>query len=69
MSPRTLARLFALFLLGLVLFLPPVVNLPRDGTVLGVPCLFVYLFGAWAALIGLLAFVVERAVIDRNKPE
>jgi hypothetical protein len=69
MSPRTLARLFALFLLGLVLFLPPVVSLPRDGSVLGVPCLFVYLFGAWAALIALLVFVVERRVIDRNSVE
>jgi hypothetical protein len=65
MSSRLLARLFALFLLGLVLFLPPIVTLPRDGTILGIPSLFAYLFGAWAVLIGLLAFVV---VADRDRP-
>ena len=47
MSPRTLARLAALFVLGLALFLPPLVNLPHDGTVLGVPALFAWLFLAW----------------------
>ena len=63
MSSLLLARLFALFLLGLVLFLPPIVTLPRAGTILGIPSLFAYLFGSWAALIGLLAVVV---VADRD---
>jgi hypothetical protein len=59
-SPPTLARLAALFLLGLVLFLPPLVNLPRSGTLFGVPTLPAYLFLAWSALIAALAWVVER---------
>ncbi len=65
MSSQMLARLFAVFLLGLVLFLPPVVSLPRGGTILGIPSLFVYLFGSWAALIGLLAIVT---MANRNRP-
>jgi hypothetical protein len=59
-SPLTLARLAALFVLGLALFLPPLVGLPSGGTVFGVPALFAFLFLAWAALIAALAWVVER---------
>jgi hypothetical protein len=58
-SPRTLARLAALFVLGLALFLPPLVSLPHDGTVLGVPAPFAWLFLTWAGLIAALATVVE----------
>jgi hypothetical protein len=32
-------------------------NVP--GTLFGVPVLYAYLFAAWAALIGLLAFIAE----------
>jgi hypothetical protein len=64
--PHTLARLTALFLLGLVLFLPPLVNLPHGDTVLGVPALFAYLFLAWAGLIAALAWVVERGGRPRS---
>jgi hypothetical protein len=31
-----------------------------DATVLGVPLLYVYLFGAWVLLIALMAYVAER---------
>jgi len=54
-------RLAALFLLGLLLFNYPllaVFNVP--GTVLGVPILYAYFFLAWAALVALMALVVER---------
>jgi hypothetical protein len=54
-------RLAALFLLGLLLFNYPllaVFNVP--GTLLGVPVLYAYVFIAWAALIALMALVVER---------
>jgi hypothetical protein len=64
-SPLTLARLAALFVFGLALFLPPLVSLPHDGTVLGVPALFAWLFLAWAGLIAALAAVVE---CGRNPP-
>ncbi len=67
MSSRTLARLAALFTLGLVLFLPPLVTLPRNGTVFGVPSLLAYMFLAWAGLIAALGWVVERDGNDRNK--
>ena len=54
-------RLAALFLLGVLLFNYPLLQLfARDGTVLGVPLLYCYVFCAWAALIGLMALVVER---------
>ncbi len=52
-------RLVGLFLLGLVLFNPPLLNL-FSGTVYGWPVLYLYLFGAWAVMIGLLAYVAER---------
>jgi hypothetical protein len=68
-SPITLARLAALFVLGLALFLPPLVSLPYSGTVFGVPALFAYLFLAWAALIAALAWMVERGGTNRGTPQ
>ena len=54
-------RLAALFLLGCLLFNYPLLQLfARDGTLFGIPQLYCYVFGAWAALIGLMALVVER---------
>lgn len=54
-------RLIALSGLGVVLFTYPVLSLfARDGFVLGVPLLYGFLFGAWALLIGLSAWVIER---------
>ena len=54
-------RLAALFLLGCLLFNYPILQLfARNGAVLGIPVLYCYVFGAWAALIGLMALVVER---------
>lgn len=54
-------RLAALFLLGCLLFNYPLLQLfARDGTVLGIPLLYCYVFGAWAALIGLMALAAER---------
>ena len=55
-------RLAALFLLGVMLFNYPVLALfNRAADVLGIPVLYAFIFGAWAALIGLLALVVERS--------
>ncbi len=54
-------RLAALFLLGVLLFNYPLLQLfARDGSLLGIPVLYCYVFSAWAALIGLMALVVER---------
>ena len=58
----TIQRLAAVFLLGVVLFNYPVLALfDRAASFLGMPLVFVYLFLAWAVLIGLLAWVVERS--------
>jgi hypothetical protein len=59
---RNQEQLVALFVLGALLLLPPLLaifNRPRR--VLGVPVLYLYLFLAWAALIGLTAAVARRA--------
>ena len=54
-------RLVALFLLGCLLFSYPLLALFNvRATVLGIPLLYAYLFGAWALLIALLAIVMER---------
>ncbi len=53
-------RLVALFLLGCLLFNYPLLNLfSYSGEVLGIPLLYVYIFGVWALLIGVMALVVE----------
>jgi hypothetical protein len=54
-------RLVALFLLGVLMFNYPLLQLfARDGMLLGIPLLYCYVFCAWAVLIGLIALVVER---------
>ena len=52
-------RLIGLFVLGVVLFNPPILNL-FGGTIFGWPTLYVYLFGAWALIILGIAVVAER---------
>ncbi|MEM8960479.1 MAG: hypothetical protein AAGD38_03290 [Acidobacteriota bacterium] len=53
-------RLLALFLFGLVLFGFPLLGLfSRPTTVFGLPLLYVYIFGAWALFIALIAWLVE----------
>ena len=55
------ARLVALFLIGALLFNYPLLALfDRAATAFGIPVLYVYMFGAWALLIALLALVIER---------
>ena len=54
-------RLIALFLFGCLLFNYPIFSLFAGAVALaGVPLLYVYIFFAWAALIALMALVVER---------
>jgi hypothetical protein len=55
-------RLAGLFLLGCLLFNFPLLGLfSVPGTILGVPVVYAYLFGAWALLIVLAALVMERS--------
>jgi hypothetical protein len=59
---RRTQRLVALFALGWLLFSYPLLALFNvDGTLLGIPLLYAYLFLAWAALIGLMLLVIERS--------
>jgi hypothetical protein len=54
-------RLAALCLLGVLLFNYPLLAVFNvQGTVLGIPVLYAYFFVAWAALIALMALVIER---------
>lgn len=54
-------RLVALFVLGGLLFNYPLLALFNRPVMLGsVPLLYVYVFAAWAVLIGLLALVIEK---------
>jgi hypothetical protein len=54
-------RLVGLFLLGCVLFNYPVLFLFNHPlAIFGIPLLYAYLFTAWAVLIALMAWVIER---------
>jgi hypothetical protein len=58
---RRSARLVALAMLGSLLFNFPLLALfNRPGTVFGIPVLYAWIFGAWIALIALMAIAVER---------
>ena len=55
-------RLAPLFLLGVLLFNYPVLSLFNKATsAFGIPIVYVYIFLAWAGLIGLVAWIVERS--------
>jgi hypothetical protein len=54
-------RLVAVFLLGLLLLNYPLLKLfERPAEVFGIPLLYAYVFAVWAALIGLMALVLEK---------
>lgn len=60
-------RLGAVFLLGLILFNPLLIQIFDGGAnvaAFGVPLLYLYLFVGWAVLIGLMAVVTERTSAD-----
>ena len=68
-SGRAGERSAALFLLGLVLLLPPVLGIfSIDLLVFSVPLLFVYLFLAWGLLIVLAARTVAADEDGRTPP-
>ena len=49
-------RLAALFLLGLLIFNPPLLSISAvDGYIAGVPVLYAYIFTAWLGLVVLVA--------------
>lgn len=53
-------RLVALFFLAWIAFHPPILNLfAVNATVFGWPVLYLYILAAWAAVIGLVALIVN----------
>ncbi|PWC75249.1 hypothetical protein [Azospirillum sp. TSH64] len=55
-SARYRDRMIGLFLLAAALFSPPLLGLfSVKGTILGVPILYGWVFGIWAAVIALAA--------------
>lgn len=53
-------RLIVIFLAGCLLFNYPILSLfSYDSLVAGIPILYIYIFVVWAALIGLMAIVIE----------
>jgi hypothetical protein len=58
-------RLAAVFLLGCMLLNYPVIALfNRPGEIFDVPLLYAFIFAAWALLIGLMAYIIERRRSD-----
>jgi hypothetical protein len=54
-------HLVAIFLFGNLLFNYPLLALfNKPDSVFGIPVLYLYIFGAWALLIALSAYVVEK---------
>jgi hypothetical protein len=54
-------RLIAVFLLGVLLLMPPMMAIFNvERLVLGIPLLYLYLFGVWIALVGLVALALRR---------
>ena len=57
--------LVALFLLGVFLFTPPFLGIfNTPDRILGLPSLYLYLFGAWALLIVLVTLAIESSDAD-----
>ena len=60
-------RLVATFILGWLLFTYPLLALFDGGAMLlGMPSMYAYLFGAWALVIGLLAFLARNGAQGRG---
>ncbi len=62
----------AVFLLGAVLFNPPLIgafDTGADTTVFGIPVLFLYFFLAWAVLIFLMARVIDPIALRKPRKE
>ncbi len=69
-SSMTSERLASLFLLGVLLFNPPLLSIfDIPDYVLGIPVLYIYLFTAWAVLVVLMALTVESAAAAEEAEE
>ncbi len=63
----TRERLLALFLLGMLLFMSPILGIfNTPDRIFGLPSLFLYLFASWILLIVLVAAVIESSDGDED---
>jgi len=61
-------RLVVLFILGIFLFSPPFLFIfDTPDTLMGIPVLYLYLFFAWAVLIGLMVLAIEQVEGGRHE--
>ena len=66
----TSERLIFLFLLGMLLFNPPLLSIfDRPAVVIGIPLLYLYLFAAWGVLLVLMALTIESAAASEESAE
>ena len=66
---RTHERLLALFMLGVLLLLPPLLLIfNRPARILGIPALYLYIFSAWALVIALAAAIARRIPAGQEAP-
>ena len=65
---KTGERSIALLLLGALAFSPPLLLIfGAEVSVFGIPLLYVYLFAAWAVLIGFAAVIARRSRPGANR--
>jgi hypothetical protein len=58
-------RLIALFLLGVLLLMPPMMAIfNAERLVFGIPLLYLYLFVVWIVLVGLVALILRPRRTD-----
>ncbi len=58
-------RQIALFLLGVILLIPPVLLVFNSPVrVMGIPSLYLYVFAVWAGLIALTVLIARRIRLD-----
>ncbi len=66
----TSERLIFLFLLGILLFNPPLLSIfDRPAVVIGIPLLYIYHLAAWGVLLVLMALTIESAAATEESAE
>jgi hypothetical protein len=68
-ATRVAERSIGLFLLGVVAFSPPLVAVfAVSRFVLGIPLLYLYVFGAWAVIVALVALIARQVETAMRPP-
>lgn len=66
---RIIERSVALFLLGVIAFSPPLIAVFAVAhRVLGIPMLYLYVFGMWALIVLLQALIARGAEVAARRP-